>query len=191
MRFNRAVPVFALAASVALAACDDDPVAIDVNEEELITQVTITLTPVGGGADIVTTISDPDGLGPLPPQAQTSAVALDAGTTYNGSVRFLDASDPTDIEDITLEVAREDDEHRVFYTVAGLAGVSVPLASLDVDGNGAPLGLNFQVVVDAGQAAGTGTLQVLLSHYDDGPKGDGLTPSDETDIDVTFDISVN
>ena len=60
----------------AFSACDDptDPVA---NEQELITDVTITLTPVGGGAAIVSTIADPDGAGPNPPNAQTAAIALE------------------------------------------------------------------------------------------------------------------
>ena len=47
------------------------------------------------------------------------------------------------------------------------------------------------VVVDAGAASGSGTVQVILSHYDDAPKGDGSVQSDETDVDVTFNVSVN
>ena len=184
----RGLSILALAG--AIAACDDptEPIA---NEEELITDVTITLTPVGGGASIVSTIADPDADGPTPPNTQTTAIALDAGVTYNGSIGFFDRSDPANVDDITLEVAEEDDEHRVFYTVNGLVGVSVPDGSLDTDVNGAPLGLTFQVVVDAGTATGTGSIRVVLSHYDDGPKGDGMTPSDETDVDVTFTVSVN
>lgn len=186
----RTLASLTLIAALGLAACDDDPTSPEGNEQELITQVQITLTPVGGGAAIVSNIIDPDGLGPLAPEAQDAAIELTAGTTYAGTVRFLDASDPGDVEDITLEVAEEDDEHRVFYTVTGLAGVDVPLSSLDLDGNGVPLGLNFQVVVGAA-ADGSGSLRVLLSHFDDEPKGDGLTPSDETDADVSYTISAN
>lgn len=190
MRFNAFNLAAGTLAVLALAACDDDPTAIDANEQELITEVEITLTPASGGSAITSRITDPDGLGPLPPQAQDAAIALSPGETYDGSVRFLDASDPADVEDITVEVAEEDDEHRVFYFVEGLAGVDVPLASLDSDGNGAPLGLTFQVVVDAG-TSGDGTLRVVLNHYDDQPKGDGLTQSTETDADVSFDFAVN
>jgi hypothetical protein len=188
--YNRTVAGLALVATATFAACDDDPTSPGIeNEQELITQVELTLTPVGGGAAIVTSITDPDGLGPLPPQGQVNPISLMPGTTYEGSVRFLDTSDPADVEDITVEVRTEDDEHRVFYFLSGVAGVDIPLASLDTDGAGAPLGLSFQIVVDGG-AAGAGGLQVVLSHYDDDPKGDGLTRSDETDVDVTFDISV-
>lgn len=180
----------ALVLSTFLAACDDDPTQPVDNEQELITDVTITLTPVGGGTAIVSTIADPDGPGPLPPAAQDNPIALTAGMTYNGMIEFFDRSDPSDVEDITEEVAAEADEHRVFYTVAGTTGVEVPDDSLDQDGNGAPLGLTFQVVAD-GTASGTGTIRVVLSHFDDAPKGDGMTPSDETDADVTFDISAS
>lgn len=190
MRFNAFNVAVGTLAVLTLAACDDDPTAIDANEQELITQVEISLTPASGGAAIVSSITDPDGLGPLPPQAQNAAIALVPGETYQGSVRFLDASDPANVEDITVEVAEEDDEHRVFYFVQGVNGVDVPVGSLDTDGNGAPLGLTFEVVVEAG-VAGDGTLQVVLSHYDAEPKGDGLTRSDETDADVSFDFGVN
>ncbi len=187
---RRSLPLAVLASTLALGACDDDPTGPVANEPELITDVTITLTPVGGGTAITTTIADPDGPGPNPPNAQTAAITLTPGMTYDGTVEFFDRSDPSDVEDVTEEVEREDDEHRVFYVLSGLTGVSVPDTSLDTDGDGAPLGLSFQVVVEA-TASGTGTIQVILSHYDEEPKGDGSEQSDETDVDVTFDASVS
>ena len=187
--FRTMTPLFA--AAFLLTACDDDPATPpEDNEQELITQVTVTLTPVGGGAALTSSITDPDGLGAQPPQAATATLALAAGVTYNGTVEFLDASDPNDVEDITEEVEEEADEHRIFYIVTGVTGVTVPDASLDQDGNGAPVGLTYQVVADAA-AAGTGTLRVVLSHYDDEPKGDGSEQSDETDADVSFPMTVN
>jgi hypothetical protein len=188
-RTRTILPVLALAAFT--AACDDDPTAPVANEQELITDVTLTLTPVGGGSAITTTIADADGPGPNPPAAQTVAIALTPGTTYDGTIAFLDRSDPAAVEDITEEVEEEAEEHRVFYTLSGLSGVTIPDTSLDTDANGAPLGVTFQLVVDAAAAAGSGSIRVVLSHYDDGPKGDGSTPSDETDADVTFTASVN
>ena len=181
----------AVVLSVFGIACDDDPsTPPEGNDQELITQVTITLSPVGGGTDMVSTITDPDGLGPLPPDPATATLALTAGMTYDGTIAFVDASDPGNPEDITTEVAAEADEHRIFYFVTGLTDVSVPDASLDQDGNGAPLGLSFQVVAEA-TAAGTGSVRVVLSHYDDEPKGDGSTQSDETDADVSFPATVS
>jgi len=177
-------------ATLALSACGDDPTAPVANEQELITEVTLSLTPVGGGPTITTTIADPDGPGPGAPNPQTATITLTPGETYDGSVAFWDRSDPADPENITLEVEEEADEHRVFYLISGMTGVSVPDASLDVDGLGVPLGLSFQVVVDP-DATGAGTIRVILSHFDDQPKGDGSQQSDETDVDVTFDASVS
>lgn len=186
-RLTGAVTALALIAGV--AACDDPTAPVD-NDQELITDVTITLTPVGGGTAMVSTIADPDGPGPNAPLAQTAAITLTPGMTYDGTVEFFDRSDPADVEDITAEVEAEADEHRVFHLLAGLTGVTVPDDSLDEDSMGAPLGLTFQVVVDAA-ASGTGTIRIVLSHYDDAPKGDGSTQSDETDADVSFDVSVS
>lgn len=50
------------------------------------------------------------------------------------------------------------------------------------------MGLDFTVAV-AEAGPGTGTLNVVLSHYDDAPKN-GTDRSDETDIDVTFPLVV-
>jgi len=190
---RNSIRTFALATFLAAGAvaCGDDPAAPPVgNEQELITDVTITLTPTTGGAAITTTISDPDGEGPNPPNAQTAAIVLTPGMTYDGTIAFVDNQDPANPENITAEVAEEDDEHRVFYTLTGLTGITIPDSSLDTDGNGAPLGLTFQVVADA-TASGSGTIRVVLSHYDDTPKGDGSTPSNETDVDVSFSASVS
>jgi hypothetical protein len=187
----RASTPIALLLLLAPAGCDDPSSPGDGNEQELITEITITLTPVGGGTAIVSTITDPDGPGIEPPDPPTATLALDQGVTYNGTIEFTDASDPLDPEDITVEVEEEAEAHRIFYTVTGLTGVTVPTASLDEDGNGAPLGLTFQVVVDGAAPLATGSIRAVLSHYDDAPKGDGSVPSGETDADVSFPASVN
>jgi hypothetical protein len=178
--------------ALALAACgDDDNTGPDPGETELITRVTIALTPAAGGATQTAVINDPDGNGPTAPSAPSLTFALAPGATYNGAIALENASDPSNIVDITEEVEAEKEAHRFFYTPAGLTGVTIPDASLDQDANNAPVGLTFQVVVEPGAATGqNGTIRVVLSHYDVEPKGDGSTPSDETDVDVTFAASV-
>ena len=84
----------------------------------------------------------------------------------------------------------EADAHRVFYFLNGMSGGSIPDSSLDQDPDGAPLGLSFQVVVDA-SASVAGSIQVVLSHYDEQPKGNGSQQSNETDVDVTFTTSAS
>ena len=173
------------------AACDDDPATPpEENEQEFITEVTVTLTPQSGGAAMTSSVIDPDGPGTQGPDPATLTFMLTPGETYDGTVEFWDRQDPSNPEDITEEVAEEDDEHRVFHILTGLTDVAVPDESLDLDGNGAPLGLVFQIVADSA-AMGTGSLQIILSHYDDTPKGDGSVQSNETDADVMFPVTVN
>ena len=189
--FVRRLFIGATLLSFGLAACGDDPAAPpEGNEQELITEVTVTLTPVGGGTAMTSSVIDPDGPGTQSPDPATATFMLTAGTTYDGTVEFWDRQDASNPEDITAEVAAEADEHRVFHLLTGLTDVSVPAASLDQDGNGAPLGLTFQVVAEA-TATGTGSLRIVLSHYDDTPKGDGSQQSNETDADVMFPVMVN
>lgn len=175
-----------LAATAVLGGCGDDNNNEGAGDAEVISRVALTLTPAGGGAtqSAVITFSTP-----TTPQPQVGTLVLEEGTTYQGTVEFTNTFASPSV-DITEEVEAEADEHRIFYTVTGPTGVSIPTASLDLDPNGAPLGLTYQVVVAAGAASGAGTIRVVLSHYDDQPKGDGQTPSNETDVDVTFAYTV-
>ena len=69
-----------------LGSCssDDDTPEL-VNEEELITTLTVTLVPEGGGTSITLTTQDLDGDGPNEPIISVSS-NLSAGVTYNGSI---------------------------------------------------------------------------------------------------------
>jgi hypothetical protein len=178
--------------ALALAACDDDPTGNGggPGETEVITEVSITLTPQGGGTAQTATITDPDGNGPQSPEPQEGTLVLTPGTSYDGSVTFTDATQ-TPPEDITAEVEEEGDAHRVFYTVDVVHAATVTVTDLDTDINDAPLGLTYVVNAAAGAVSGSdGTINVVLSHYDEEPKGDGSEPSDETDVDVTFEYSI-
>lgn len=182
---RRAARGLAVAATLfALAACGDSTTEPG-GEQELISRVTLTFTPTGGGAPIVAYIDDPDGLGPLPPSAQVGALNLTAGATYTGRVLFENRLE-TPPENITEEVEEKANEHRVIYSVTGV-GVSVN--TTDVDGQGRPLGIRFSA--DAAPAAGTGTIRVVLCHYGDSPKpAQAASCTQDTDIDVTFNYSV-
>ena len=169
---------------VALGACGDSSTAPG-GETEVISRVTLTLTPSTGGAALVTYIDDADGNGPTAPSAQVATPALVRGVTYTGTVKFENRlKNPA--EDITTEVSAEANEHRVFYTVTG-TGVTV--TTTDVDGQNRPLGLRFTKAVAAGATAGS--TRVVLCHYDDSPKPATATScTTETDIDVTFAYTI-
>ena len=181
-RVRTCAPIAVLA--LALAACGESTTAPG-GEQELISRVTLTLTPSGGGTPITAYIDDSDGNGPQSPSAQVGAIALPAGSSYSGTILFENRLESPP-ENITEEVAAEAEEHRVFYTVTG-AGLTV--STTDVDGDGVPLGLTYTVAT--GATPGTGALRVVLCHYDEDPKPVQVTSCTvDTDIDVTFAFTV-
>jgi hypothetical protein len=180
MSFRR----FAIVAAVAgLAACGDSTTEPG-GETEVISRVTVTLTPTAGAA-LTAFIDDADGNGPGAPSAQQGALALARNATYTGIVRFENRL-ASPVEDITTEVQAEANEHRVFYTASG-AGVTV--TTTDTDGQGRPLGLRFTVTTGATPAPGQ--LTVVLCHYDNVAKpATASTCSAETDINVAFNYTI-
>ena len=104
----------ALIASSLFIGCskDDDPQP--VNEEEVITTMTVTLQPEGGGTDVILEFRDLDFDGSDEPEITNGN--LTAGVTYSGSIVLLnEAEEPA--ENITEEVEEENLEHQFFYTV--------------------------------------------------------------------------
>ncbi len=173
------IAVFALV----YAGCDsDDPDDDGPGEEELITRVTVTLTPMDAGAVVTAEATDPDGDGT---DFQIDSITLTAGATYTGNIQVFD---DLNNENITEEVEEEDAEHQFFYFPAGGVADRITVTYDDQDENGLPVGLSFTVAVTAGDAA-TGTMRVVLSHYDEGPK-DGVNLSDESDVDVEFPVTI-
>ncbi|WP_460190200.1 type 1 periplasmic binding fold superfamily protein [Urechidicola sp. KH5] len=174
----------ALVASLLFISCDDDA-PDEVNEEELITQVIVTLVPVGAGDTVTMTATDLDGEeGPNPPVYDVSG-PLAAGVSYSGTVEFWNTTeDPA--EDITIEIGEEDDEHQVFYIPNGTLDVTVDYEDMDANNN--PVGLDF--TVNAGVVS-DGTLNVVLRHEPNKPNDGTLADAGgSTDIDVTFDVEV-
>lgn len=179
MKFYKNLAVV-LPLSITLFACssdDDNPAPI--NEEEEINQVILSFTNQTTAETSVFTWDEGDVSVP---------VSLDSGSTYDVSVQFLDASNPADIEDITLEVIAEADEHQVFYEIVGNL-VNITSANDDeTDSNGNDLGIR---TIWQTFTAGESTVQVFLVHEPVTKTGD--TRNDlggETDAQVTFDITL-
>ncbi len=155
---NIKTSALALLALTFFSACsnDDNPaVYIPVNEEEVITTVTTTLT---NGSDVVTLTSrDLDGDGPDAPVVTVSGT-LKKNTVYTGAISFLnELATPTD--NITTEIEEESDEHQIFYQAPATFG---SFAYTDTDANGKPVGLNFTFTT--GTADASGNLIVTLIH---------------------------
>lgn len=181
---SRRFMVLGSAALVSLAACGDSTTAPG-GESEIISRVTLTLTPTTGGAALETYIDDADGNGSTAPSAQVAIPALRRGVTYTGTVKFENRL-KSPAEDITAEVQKEANEHRVFYTVTGTGAT---ITTTDVDGQNRPLGLRFSKALTA--TATAGTARVVLCHYDSSPKVATATScAGDTDIDVTFAYTI-
>ncbi len=176
-------PVLLFALTIVFTGCDtDEPDPQGAGETELITKITLTLTPQSGGTPIIAVADDPDGDGV---GLIIDDLVLTANTTYTGTIEIRD---DVNGEDITNEVRSEADEHQLWYTFAGDVASRVTVTITDTDSNNLPLGLTFTVAVSDGPPV-SGTLNVVLSHYDETPK-DGTTLSGESDIDIVFPVEV-
>ena len=168
----------------------DDDHSHGPGEVELITTLKITFTPQGGGSPLTVQFQDLDGEGGNAPVVDR--IVVDAGTVYDGVIQELNGLESPP-EDITEEIREEAEVHQLFFeTLGGFAPATVAYADKESDyvtntGADHPVGLKFTLTVPPN--ARNGQFRVSQSHYDAGPK-DGVTPSDETDIEVTFEVEV-
>jgi len=165
------------------ACSNDDGTPEPVNEEEVITTMTVTLTPNGGGTLITLQTRDLDGDGPNAPVVDVSG-DLAAGVTYNGTIVLLNETvNPP--ENITEEVEEEDEDHQFFYTIG--SGLDVTTAYGNFDNNGNPLGTDFTLT--AGSVS-SGTLTFTLRHEPTKPNTGLGDAGGETDIAVAFNVTI-
>lgn len=177
--------LFIFGLSIAFLSCnnDDDP---DIpEEEEVITTLSYTLTSSNGDA-VTMSFRDLDGDGGDAPTIIGGT--LSANTTYVGLLSLLNESE-TPAENVNEEIEEEDEEHQFFFS-STVPELSVTYGDMDEDGN--PLGLVSTVTTGA---AGSGTLTVILRHEPDKnaegvPSGNISNAGGETDIEVSFDVTV-
>ena len=181
----------ALALLIALPACSSgEPDDDGAGDEELITEVTLTLQNTVSREVITITASDPDGDG-AGLTFSPSSVTLDAGT-YEGSIELRDTINDVDITD---EIEDEAEEHLFRYSFQPSSAGTVTLTDAESDyssenenGGDFAVGLQFRAVVNAG-ASGDGTINALLYHFDEAPKTSSTATSDEIDVDIAFPVS--
>ena len=158
MKVNTTIlPLLALT----LAACSDvEKDAEDGHghdhDHEAISKVILDITSQDDGSAQTINFSDP----------QTGDGGVDAdielvnGTTYDMAMTVLnDLEDP--VEDITLEIIDEQNDHQVFFTGSAINDGIVTFTYEDEDDNGLPIGLDSTLT---GAAAGSGTLTLTLQH---------------------------
>lgn len=175
----------ALAGSLlAFTSCDNHDDEPHDDEGELITTVTLTMTPQGGGTPITATYRDIDGPGGQAPVMTPANVVLQAGTVYNTTITLLDESH--DAEDLTAEIREKGAEHEFFFVPSPAELVTV--TKTDRDSNNRQVGLESTIATGTAQA---GTLRVVLKHQPGGLKTDNSNiNTGETDVDVTYNITL-
>ena len=150
----------------------------EIHEHETINRVTLTVTGADGTATDYTWNE-----GETEP-----TINLSANTTHRVSISFFDASDASDVENITEEVIEEADEHFVFYEVSS-ASLNISSASNDVqDSDGIDININTEW---AAAGASSGVVRTYLIH---GPTSKtGSTRSSfggGTDIELNFPVAI-
>ena len=161
---------------------DDDSTPEPVLEEEVITTMTITLT-ADGQADVILQTQDLDGDGPDLPVLTVSG-DLSSNTNYSGSITLLnETEDPA--ENMTLEIEEENLAHQFFYSVG--SGLDAETDYNDADFEGNPLGLDF---VLSTYSASSGSITFTLRHEPNKPNMGLEDAGGETDIEATFNVSI-
>ena len=191
---------------VIFTGCVDDDVPPEENEEETITDVTLTFAPTGGaGTPVTATWKDADGEGVGDPVL--TPITLAANTTYTLTIDLINAIDPNDPESITEEVEEEAKEHMFFFgwtdglfsnpTGDGNLGAGkrtdpVNYADDDDDPNDPndevfPLGLETTWIT--GDAT-TGDFQIVLKHQPDIKSATSDSTDGVSDVDITWEVTV-
>ena len=110
--------------------------------------------------------------------------ALEAKNQENDHISDKTA-ETASTENITVEIEEEDDEHQFFYTVGSGLDVFTEYSNFDGDGN--PLGTLFALNVGS---ASSGGLTFTLRHEPNKPNSGLENAGGSTDIEVTFDVTV-
>lgn len=155
------------------------------NPKEIITTLKLFMEDSLGN-EAIATWKDADGDGPGVPVI--TGLTLKAGMHYDGVVLLLDES-KSPIDTVSKEIAeKEAKAHQFFYTPQGDVSTRLEIEREDKDANNQPLGMLIHVDVTAGSAA-TGSLKIVLKHYDGIDKSTDPTIG-ETDVEAIFPITI-
>lgn len=172
----------------AMLACGDDSMEVPDEELEVISRVTATLTPMGGGTAVEAVWDDPDGDGGMAPTIGPMMLAADM--TYTMTLKIENALE-TPAEDITVEVQEEAEDHQLFFTVTE-ANLTVAYADMESTyvmnmGDDLPVGLRSTVVTTA---ASSGTLQIQLNHQPMLKSATSDINTGEIDFSINFPVTI-
>jgi len=184
----------------------EDPVPTP-NTQEVITSFKLLLTDSATSTVYTYFYKDPDGdggqagfygPGTTTASAQTDSVfTLAPNTTYFAEIILLDET-KNPVDTISNEVEEEGADHMFFfnstnptgtpYTVM-LAGSGIKITYTDLDTGSPQRGIGLQSRWRTYATAPKSTVNIILKHQP-GVKDGTVTPGD-TDVDVTFKVTVN
>ncbi|WP_075342702.1 type 1 periplasmic binding fold superfamily protein [Tenacibaculum agarivorans] len=171
--------------TLVFTGCSDDENPVEENEEEVITTMTVTLVPQGGGTTVTLVSRDLDGEGGE--DSDITGGTLVANKVYDATIK-LENETETPAENITDEVAEEDEEHQFFYQAATALNATFAYTGAN-DENGNPVGITFTVTTGD---ASTGNMTITLRHEPKKPNDGTLADAGgETDISVPFPITIS
>ncbi len=184
---------------VLFAGCkNDDPEPENI--PELITQVKLIFTPIGGAA-ITVTATDPDGEGSQNLEID-GPINLVKGTSYTLTIELINGlyNVGEDGYDITEEVREEGAEHQLFFswtegafsspTGAGNINATGTINYEDEDSNGRPIGLTTAWTTAATSSTGK-SFRVILKHQPEIKSISSTSTDGETDLDIAFSLNIN
>jgi hypothetical protein len=176
-----------VASSLVFSSCDRSNNPDPVDENELITTVSLRFTEQGTSTVQTFTYRDTDGDGGQAP-TKFDAITLKAGKTYDLVIDFLDES-KTPVDNITTEIKEKQDEHLIVYTPSPTMLLTV--TATDKDNRNFPVGLTATAKTGT---AGVGTLKVQLRHQPpingQAVKNGTVTPGSD-DVNLDFTLTVN
>ena len=148
--FKKTYFLYLLLLGILINSCSkDDPDGI--NEQEYISNVVLSVTSADG--ELQTIDWDLS-------ETNMETINLKVNSNYNVGLSFENRSDPTDIEDVTLEIIDEADEHQVFFE---FAEVSINVTSASNDTKVGSRGVLLKSVWNA-SSSGSGIVRVYLIH---------------------------
>lgn len=187
--------IIAFASLTVLVSCkksEDAGHPHDHSSQEQITTLILRGYDVANPADTTHFLSvkweDLDGNGGNAPTIDS--LLLDTGITYSMNMVLLDKT-KTPYDTISNEILERGDIHQFFYTPSATIVGKVIVERLDKDNNNPalPIGLQTQwkvLGVPSYALPVSGTVNIVLSHYDGIPKT--ALPSPESDIDISFPV---
>jgi len=177
---------------------DDAPPPME-NEEEVISHITLTFTPIDDpNMQIEARAVDPDGAG-VEDLIVLDTIYLSRETEYKLTFQIENALEDPAV-DIGEEILEEAVDHQLFFgftpdafsTPTGDGNIDVgtdPVSYLDSDLNGLPLGLETQWNTSQVEIV-NGFFQVRLQHLPEIKSATSNATDGDTDFDLTFQLMI-